>query len=140
MMSLEKKDSKMLALTLIWLILIRQWICFPPILFLPALSHNNIHFLNVLLNLESYSTYSTTFSSTLSLASTHKNTSSSITLLPPGHLLLVPLYTNRSLARLRCGGYIGAEEDASLEDHLCCVDANLSNGNANGNVFWNPLN
>ena len=84
--------------------LIRKWIYFPPVLFLLALSHNNIHSLNVLLNLVSYSTYSTTSSSTLSLASTHKNTStSSITLLPPGHLLLVPLYTNRSLARLRCG-------------------------------------
>ena len=105
-------------------------------------------------------TLPTTSSSTLSLASTHKNTgtsqfklgqygpasesyTSAITLLPPGHLLLVPLYTNRSLARLRCGEYVGAGEDAGEALKIICVvdssnDANLSNGNANGNVIWNP--
>ena len=107
-------------------------------------------------------TLPTTSSSTLSLASTHKNTgtsqfklgqygpasesyTSAITLLPPGHLLLVPLYTNRSLARLRCGEYVGAGEDAGEAlKIICVVDSNidpkptLSNGNANGNVIWNP--
>ena len=103
-----------------------------------------------------------TSSSTLSLASTHKNTgtsqfklgqygpasesyTSAITLLPPGHLLLVPLYTNRSLARLRCGEYVGAGEDAGEALKIICVvdsnidpNSNLSSGNANGNVIWNP--
>ena len=107
-------------------------------------------------------TLPTASSSTLSLASTHKNTgtsqfklgqygpasesyTSAITLLPPGHLLLVPLYTNRSLARLRCGEYVGAGEDAGEALKIICVvdsnidpNSNLSSGNANGNVIWNP--
>jgi hypothetical protein len=35
-----------------------------------------------------------------------------ITCLPPGHLLLVPLYNNRALARLRTGDHVGAVADA----------------------------
>ena len=52
-MSLEKTDSKILALRniLMWLIMGRQWIYSPPILFLLALHHNILHSLNVLLNL-----------------------------------------------------------------------------------------
>ena len=104
----------------------------------------------------------TTSSSTLSLASTHKNTgtsqfklgqygpasesyTSAISLLPPGHLLLVPLYTNRSLARLKCGEYVGAGEDAGEALNIICIvdsnidpNANLSSLNGNGNVLWNP--
>ena len=104
-------------------------------------------------------TLPTTSSSTLSLASTHKNTgtsqfklgqygpasesyTSAIKLLPPGHLLLVPLYTNRSLARLRCGEYVGAGEDAGEAlKIICVVDSNIdpnSNLSSNGNVLWNP--
>jgi hypothetical protein len=104
-------------------------------------------------------TLQTTSSSTLSLASTHKNNgtsqfklgqygpasvsyTSAITLLPPGHLLLVPLYTNRSLARLRCGEYVGAGEDAGEAlKIICVVDSNIdpnSNLSSNGNVIWNP--
>jgi hypothetical protein len=104
-------------------------------------------------------TLPTTSSSTLSLASTHKNTgtsqfklgqygsasesyTSAITLLPPGHLLLVPLYTNRSLARLRCGEHVGAGEDAGEAlKIICVVDSNIdtnSNLSSNGNVIWNP--
>ena len=99
--------------------------------------------------------------STLSLASTHKNTgtsqfklgqyglasesyTSAITLLPPGHLLLVPLYTNRSLARLKCGDHVGAGEDAGEALNIVCANidsnAHLSNENGNGNVLWNPDN
>jgi len=37
-----------------------------------------------------------------------------INALPAGHLLLLPLYTNRSLARIRTGEYKGAGEDAGL--------------------------
>lgn len=37
--------------------------------------------------------------------------SKAITLLPDGHSLLVPLYTNRSLARIRCGECKDAVED-----------------------------
>ena len=104
-------------------------------------------------------TLPTTTSSTLSVASTHKNTgtsqfklgqygpasesyTSAITLLPPGHLLLVPLFTNRSLARLRCGEYVGAGEDAGEALKIICfVDSNFnpnSNLSSNGNVIWNP--
>ena len=104
-------------------------------------------------------TLPTTSSSILSLASTYKNTgtsqfklgqygpasesyTSAITLLPPGHLLLVPLYTNRSLARLRCGEYVGAGEDAGEALRIICVvDSNIdpnSNPSSNGNVIWNP--
>ncbi|KAJ2920907.1 hypothetical protein H1R20_g16187, partial [Candolleomyces eurysporus] len=39
--------------------------------------------------------------------------SKAITLLPDGHALLVPLYTNRSLARIRCGECKGAVEDSA---------------------------
>ena len=35
-----------------------------------------------------------------------------ITCLPPGHLLLVPLFNNRALARLRTGDHAGAVDDA----------------------------
>ena len=105
-------------------------------------------------------TIPTASSSTLSLASTHKNTgtsqfklgqygpasesyTSAITLLPPGHLLLVPLYTNRSLARLRCGEYVGAGEDAGEALKIICFVENSniepnSNLSSNGNVLWNP--
>jgi tetratricopeptide (TPR) repeat protein len=38
--------------------------------------------------------------------------SAAIALLPEGHLLLVPLYTNRALGRLRVGDYAGTIEDA----------------------------
>ena len=38
--------------------------------------------------------------------------SAAIALLPQGHLLLVPLYTNRALGRLRVGDYAGTIEDA----------------------------
>ena len=38
--------------------------------------------------------------------------SAAIALLPKGHLLLVPLYTNRALGRLRVGDYAGTIEDA----------------------------
>ncbi|KAF6748386.1 UBA domain-containing protein 7 [Ephemerocybe angulata] len=38
--------------------------------------------------------------------------SKAITMLPDRHLLLVPLYTNRALARIRCGECKGAVEDA----------------------------
>ena len=90
-------------------------------------------------------TLPTTSSSTLSLVSNHKKTGTSqfklgqygpaIALLPPGHLLLVPLYTNRSVARLRCGEYVGAGEDAGEAlKIICAVD---SNTNANC-VLWNP--
>ena len=105
-------------------------------------------------------TLPTTSSSTLSLASTHKNNgtsqfklgqygpasesyTSAITLLPPGHLLLVPLYTNRSLARLRCGDYGGAGEDAGEALKIICVvdNSNIdpnSNLSSKGKVIWNP--
>ncbi|KAJ3496192.1 hypothetical protein NLJ89_g10516 [Agrocybe chaxingu] len=39
--------------------------------------------------------------------------SAAIMTLPPGHLLLVPLYTNRAIARIRTGEYPGAVEDAA---------------------------
>ena len=97
-------------------------------------------------------TLPTTSSSTLSLASTHKNNgtsqfklgqygpasesyTSAITLLPPGHLLLVPLYTNRSLARLRCGEYVGAGEDAGEALKIICVVDSKIDPNSNN---WNP--
>ena len=105
-------------------------------------------------------TLPTTSSSTLSLASSHKNTgtsqfklgqygpasesyTSAITVLPPRHLLLIPLYTNRSLARLRCGDYVGAGEDAGEAlKIICVVDSNMdpnSNQSSNGNAaIWNP--
>ena len=102
-------------------------------------------------------TLPTASSSTLSLASTHKNTgtsqfklgqygpasdsyTSAITLLPPGHLLLVPLYTNRSLARLRCGEYAAAGEDAGEALKVICVAVPNANTNLSedGNVIWNP--
>ena len=107
-------------------------------------------------------TLPTTSSSTLSLAFTHKNTgtsqfklgqyglasesyTSAITLLPPGHLLLVPLYTNRSLSRLKCGEHVGAGEDAGEALNIICVvdsnidpNSNLSNGNGKGKVLWSP--
>ena len=58
---------------------------------------------------------------------------------------MVPLYTNRSLARLRCGEYVGAGEDAGEALKIICVidsnidpNSNLSSGNANGNIIWNP--
>lgn len=58
---------------------------------------------------------------------------------------MVPLHTNRSLARLRCGEYVGAGEDAGEAlKIICVVDPNIdpnskeSSGNANGNVIWNP--
>jgi hypothetical protein len=35
-----------------------------------------------------------------------------VTCLPPGHLLLVPLYDNRALAWLRAGEYASAVQDA----------------------------
>jgi hypothetical protein len=38
--------------------------------------------------------------------------SKAITLLPDGHALLVPLYTNRSLARIRCGECKSAVDDS----------------------------
>ena len=97
----------------------------------------------------------TTLPTTLSLASNHKNSgtsqfklgqygpasesyTSAIALLPPGHLLLIPLYTNRSLARLRCGEYIGAGEDAGEALKIICIfDSNIS-ANSNGNLIWNP--
>src|SRR5271168_2405671 len=97
-------------------------------------------------------TLPTTSSSTLSLVSNHKKTgtspfklgqygpacesyTSAIALLPTGHLLLVPLYTNRSVARLKCGEYVGAGEDAGEAlKIICAVD---SNTNANC-VLWNP--
>jgi hypothetical protein len=107
-------------------------------------------------------TLPTTSSSTLSLAFTHKNNgtsqfklgqyglasesyTSAITLLPPGHLLLVPLYTNRSLSRLKCGEHVGAGEDAGEALNIICVvdsnidpNSNLSNGKGKGNVLWSP--
>ena len=55
---------------------------------------------------------------------------------------MVPLYTNRSLARLRCGDYGGAGEDAGEAlKILCVVDSNIdpnSNLSSKGNVIWNP--
>jgi len=97
----------------------------------------------------------TTTPTTLSLASTHKNNgtsqfklgqygpasesyTSALALLPPGHLLLVPLYTNRSLARLRCGEYVGAGEDAgeALKIIICAAPDSDANGHAN--AIWNP--
>lgn len=96
----------------------------------------------------------TTSTTTLSLASTHKNTgtsqfklgqygpasesyTSAIALLPPNHLLLIPLFTNRSLARLKCGEYVGAGEDAGEALKIICIgDGNSSS--ESGNVIWNP--
>ena len=68
---------------------------------------------------------------TLSTAHTHKTSgtqafklgqyasacdaySLAISILPPQHLLLLPLCTNRALARLKTGEYAGAVEDCSL--------------------------
>ena len=100
-------------------------------------------------------TLPTTSPSTLSLASNHKNKgtsqfklgqygpasesyTSAITILPPGHLLLIPLYTNRALARLKCGEYVGAGEDAGEALKLICVvDSSVVNTNTNS-VIWNP--
>lgn len=73
----------------------------------------------------------TVTATTLSTAHTHKTTGTeafklgqyaaasdayglAISILPTHHLLLLPLYTNRALARLKTGEYAGAAEDCSL--------------------------
>ena len=73
----------------------------------------------------------TTTATTLSAAHTHKTTGTqafklgqyaaasdayglAISTLPPHHLLLLPLYTNRALAWLKTGEYASAAEDCSL--------------------------
>jgi tetratricopeptide (TPR) repeat protein len=73
----------------------------------------------------------TATATTLSTAHTHKTTGTqafklgqyaaasdayglAISILPPHHLLLLPLYTNRALARLKTGEYADAAEDCSL--------------------------
>jgi hypothetical protein len=73
----------------------------------------------------------TTTATTLSTAHTHKTTGTqafklgqyaaasdayglAISILPPRHLLLLPLYTNRALAWLKTGEYASAAEDCSL--------------------------
>ena len=54
---------------------------------------------------------------------------------------MVPLYTNRSLARVRCGEYVGAGEDAGEASSLkiiYVVDSNIDPNANNRNVIWNP--
>ena len=52
---------------------------------------------------------------------------------------MVPLYTNRSLARLRCGEYVGAGEDAGEALKIIyVVDSNIDPNANNRNVIWNP--
>ncbi|TFK33258.1 hypothetical protein BDQ12DRAFT_658124 [Crucibulum laeve] len=47
-------------------------------------------------------------------AAAESSYSSAIACLPEGHLLLVPLYNNRALSRLKIGDYNGAIEDATF--------------------------
>jgi len=47
-------------------------------------------------------------------ASAIESYSVAINILPPGHLLLLPLFNNRALARMRTGEYKAAAADASL--------------------------
>ncbi|CAA7269810.1 unnamed protein product [Cyclocybe aegerita] len=65
--------------------------------------------------------------------------SSAITSLPPGHLLLVPLYTNRAIARIRTGEYPGAVEDAAgaLVIIVAAESAAATNG-ADPSVMFDP--
>jgi len=87
----------------------------------------------------------TTTATTLSTAHTHKTTGTqafklgqyaaasdayglAISILPPHHLLLLPLYTNRALAWLKTGEYASAAEDCSLA--LSIITA--------GELSWTP--
>ncbi|KAF9012013.1 hypothetical protein BDQ17DRAFT_1420409 [Cyathus striatus] len=46
-------------------------------------------------------------------ATAEESYTSAIMCLPPNHLMLVPLYNNRALVRMKNGNYLGAAEDAS---------------------------
>ncbi|KAF4617970.1 hypothetical protein D9613_013024 [Agrocybe pediades] len=68
--------------------------------------------------------------------------SASISALPRGHLLLVPLHTNRALARLKTGEYAGAVEDCqrALEGVFGKeVFGSNTNGSAEQDIGLDPL-
>ncbi|KAF9476165.1 hypothetical protein BDN70DRAFT_839700 [Pholiota conissans] len=107
--------------------------------------------------------------SALSTALAHKNTgteafklgqyagaveaySKALAALPRGHLLRVPLLTNRALARIRCGEYKGAEDDCkeavgvvmddesgsgSVEDEFGGIGSS-STAKAGKTLIWSP--
>lgn len=60
--------------------------------------------------------------------------SKAITMLPAHHMLLIPLSTNRALARIRCGECKGAVEDAAEALTL------IGRGDAEAWKGWNPSN
>ena len=63
------------------------------------------------------------------------------TIVPPGHLLLVPLHTNRSPVSLRCG--VSMLVQAKIQEKIVSINSNSNNIDSNissGNVEWNPDN
>jgi tetratricopeptide (TPR) repeat protein len=80
-------------------------------------------------SLSSVDKYRTTGSSQFKLgqyASAIDSYSAAIGSLPPGHLLLLPLFNNRALARMRTGEYKAAADDAAQALGIVLVNAGTS--------------